>query len=130
MKERLEIDEEWMFTTCNDVVSVEIGRVEDVKESQVRSLSLIETPYLLLAPALPRVNVLRPAGRAPIEDSHRAERRLNPTRVQPPQQLLEVQIDSKGLGLVHHPNSGAEFQNGNGSASTMRVGEPSSCADE
>ena len=83
MQERFEIDQERMFTAGNDVVGVEIGRVEDVEESQVRSLSLVEPPHFLLVLAFFRRDELRPPICATIEDGHRTKRRLDAALVQP-----------------------------------------------
>src|SRR5205823_5098208 len=51
-------------------------------------------------------------------------------RVQPPQEILKMDVDGKGFGFVDQSPAGGESEDENGSASTMWICQPSSRSGE
>src|SRR5438309_8854762 len=59
MEERLEVDKDRVFAGCDEIATVEIRAIQNVQESDVRPLSLVEPVHLVRRPAFPLRDVLR-----------------------------------------------------------------------
>src|SRR5437879_5682026 len=82
MEERLEVDKDRVLAGCDEIATMKIRAIQNVQESDVRPLSLVEPVHLVRRPAFPLRDVLRPPVRPTIQDGQRSERRLGAPRAQ------------------------------------------------
>src|SRR2546423_7685951 len=100
MEKGLEIDENRMFTARDEVAAVEVRAIQQIEDGNVRPLALVEPSHLIVHPAFRGLDVLRPSIAAAVENRDGPEWRIAGARIQPPQEILKMDVDGKSLGFV------------------------------
>src|SRR6266481_1509174 len=130
MEKGLEVDENRMFAARDEIAAVEVRAIQEIEDSDVRPLSLVEPSHLIARSAFGCFDVLRPSVAVAVENRHRSEGRLAAARVQPSQEVLKMDVDGKGFGFVDQTATGGESEDENGSASAMWICQPSGGSGE
>jgi hypothetical protein len=110
MEDGLQIDQDRMLAGGDDVLQVEIGRLDGIQQCQVAALALVKALHLLSRPTRTRRDEFHPPIGAAIQDLRRPEGQVGAIGVEPGEQRLKMDRQGHGLGLVHEAQPGAELE--------------------
>src|SRR2546421_3856041 len=100
MEKSLEVDENRMFAARDEIAAVEVRAIQEIEDGDVPSLALVEPSHLIVHPAFGGLDALHPSIAAAVENRDGPEWRIAAARVQPPQEILKMDVDGKGFGFV------------------------------
>ncbi len=121
IEEGLQIDQHRVFAGRNQILQVEVGRIQGIEKRQIGAETLIETLDFVSSRAWLIPDVLDPPVRAAIQYPQRVQRRLAAAPIEPDQQFLKMHIDGQRLGLVDNLKTRIETGNHHGAATAMGV---------
>ena len=116
MEEGLKVDQDRMLAGGDEVLQVEIGRLDGIQQRQVAALALVKALHLLPRLARARRDEFHPPVGAAIQDLRRPEGQVGAIGVEPGEQRLKMHRQRHGLGLVHEAQPGAELEDRDRSA--------------
>jgi hypothetical protein len=130
LEEGLQIDQDRVLAGRDQVLVVEIGRLQRVEQGQVGALPLVEAPDGRGRGAPGRRHELGPAVVAAIEHAHRPQRRRGAGRVQPGDEAVEMMIDRERARLVDEPEAAGEPEQQGRPPAAVAVARPALDLDQ
>src|SRR5688572_97407 len=121
MKERFQVKQHRVFTCCNQVLVMEVGRFECIQKCQVAPLAFKKTLDLIWRYAAFPEDELHPPVTPSVEDFQSLEWRPTAAIIQPAEEFLEVHINGHRSRLVDHFKTGTERRTTHGSATSMLI---------